>query len=297
MWNGEDFSELELLCRICPPIRGLLLAMITGSFFFIFLCLCVAPNNAFAQENPWVFLPLTPLFEPLIGNPQEPHTSLIAYGNQSRFEGTVGTTMEIVRCQPPGQTQWGMGFFGAGFILLDENGASFPMRAGDWCAGIYASESYGVFENRLEFQHQSSHLGDSLEGQREILIYNGENFNITTSLRPLDGLRFYAGAGCWIDFFPSDNTFFASLGTEIYSPFFGVAGTSLRGYSTVDLNWKTPAGGTLDKTLQLGLQWKFKKQETRSIRAALVYYNGHSEFGQFHADPDEHWGFGLFFDP
>jgi hypothetical protein len=278
-----------------------------------------------AQEDPWVFLPGTPQFAPLIGDPLEPHTGLEVYtiknrpeskplvevpkappspfstpetdNNQTRFEGAVGGTMEIARCQPVSQVHWGFGLFGAGFILLDENGASFPMRAGDWYAGFYASESFGWFENRLQLEHQSSHLGDSLQDVREVIIFNGENVNITTAFKPGDWLRLYAGAGYWINFYPPENTWFGSLGAELYSPFFDLAGTLLRGYSTVDLNWKTPAGGTLNKNIQVGLQWKFEKQQTRAIRIALVYYNGNSKFGQFYEDPDEHWGFGFYFDP
>jgi hypothetical protein len=268
-----------------------------GGEMCLFVLLFLFPFQVLAREDPWVFLPATPLFEPLIADPMEPQTSLVVYGNQSRFEGAVGGTIEIARSQPSGQAHWGLGLFGAGFILLDQNGATFPMRAGDWYAGIYASESFGLFENRLQLEHKSSHLGDSLQSEREVLIFNGENVNFTTAIRRGEWLRLYAGAGYWFNFYPAENTWFASLGSELYTSYFDIAGLLLQGYSTIDLNWKTPAGGTLDKNLQLGLQWKFEKQQTRSIRVALVYHNGRSEFGHFYTESDEHWGFGFYFDP
>ena len=153
-----------------------------------------------------------------------------------------------------------------------------------------------MLENRIQLEHKSSHLGDFLQSEREVLIFNGENLNFTTACRPGEWLRLYGGAGYWFNFFPAENTWFASLGAELYCPYFDLAGTLIRGYCTADANWKTPAGGTLDKTFQLGLQWKPEEKETRSIRVAVVFYNGNSNFGQFYREPDFHWGFGFYFD-
>ena len=129
------------------------------------------------------------------------------------------------------------------------------------------------------------------------MIYNGENFNFTTSFQPSEDLRLYAGIGAWENLYPYDNAFFASLGTEIYSLPMDFIGTFLRGYGTFHLKWKAQAEGVLNKTAQLGIQWKFKKEESRALRLALVYYNGLSEFGQFYRTPDEHWAIGIYFDP
>ncbi len=263
------------------------------------LCLAgeaVFPSPSRAQQDQWIFLPPTPLFQDFMGDPREAYTGITAYGNQSRFEGAVGQTFEFLRYRPPDKTQWGWGVFGQGFILLDENGATFPMRAADWYAGMYVSESHSGLSHRLEFEHQSAHLGDSLQGLEEPFFFSRENFNYTFSFKPDDPLGIYTGLGAWYNMYPRGKALFASLGLEVYSPAADVGGTCLRGYATGDLKWLQETE-VADQDYQLGIQWRFKKEESRDVRLALLYYNGNSEFGQFYQDHDEHWGFGLYFDP
>jgi Protein of unknown function (DUF1207) len=262
--------------------------------FLAFLLLFRPFHPALAAE--WTFLPVTPLFRPLLGAPREPQTALLGYLGRSRYEGQVGAFMELLRYDPPDGTRWAWGILGAGFILLDEQGAVFPMRAGDWEAGMYLSEASGAFSHRLEFVHRSAHLGDSLQGQRQPFFYSRENFNYTLSLRPTGTLRFYAGLGAWENMAPQGKAFFASLGGECYSPALHPMGTFLRGYFTCDLQWEDEAGGVLNRTLEWGLQWKQAPEESRALRLALVYYDGNSQYGQFYLEPDEHWALGLFFD-
>jgi hypothetical protein len=275
-------SGFASLCELCALFGSVLL-------FF-------TPLRAESDEL--VFLPPAALFQTLIGDPREPYTGITSYLDQTRFEGAVGQTFELLRYAPPDQTQWGWGLFGQGYILLDENGATFPMRAGDWYAGMYVSEVSGPFSHRLEFEHQSAHLGDSLQGIVNPFFFSRENFNFTSSFKPFDELRLYAGIGDWENIFPrGENPFFCSAGTEVYSPPTDLAGTFLRAYLTADFQWKSEAGGSLNKNLELGIQWKFKKEEARDVRLALLYYNGHSDFGQFYKNDDEHWGLGIYFDP
>ena len=156
-----------------------------GKIGFVFLLFFLF-SPLFAQTSTptpaWTFLPGEPLFAPLIGDPREPHTSVTAYTNHNLFEGAVGATMELVRHTPGDGTQWGWGLFGAGYILLSEYGATFPMQAGDWYAGTYVSEKSGPYSFRLEFEHQSAHLGDSLQGTSTLpIFYSRENFNLSFS--------------------------------------------------------------------------------------------------------------------
>jgi hypothetical protein len=83
---------------------------------------------------------------------------------------------------------------------------------------------------------------------------------------------------------------------EAYTPPFGPEATFLRAYITGDFQWKGETQ-SLNQAYQLGFQWKPNKEGYRDMRLALLYYNGHSDFGQFYQDLDEHWGIGLYFDP
>ncbi len=261
------------------------------------LTAALCPLGAQAQFKAWNFLPVVPLFHPLIADPEEPQTSLLAYVSQNQFQGSVGTAFELLRYTPADDTQWGWGLLGSGFILLKEDGASFPMQDGDWYGGMYVSEASGAFSHRLEFIHRSSHLGDALQGVREPLFYSRENLNYVLSFQPDASLRFHAGVGFWENIAPDGDPFFASLGMELYSPAIPFLGTYLRAYGTGHLQWKAEAGGILNQTYQAGWVWKSREEDARAIRLALVYYNGYSDFGQFYLDPDEHWAVGVYFDP
>ena len=263
----------------------------------LLILFCLLPLTAKAEQEKWIFLPYAPLFQPLIGDPREQISSVIAYTNESRFEGAVGATAEFLRYLPPDQTQWACGIFGSGFILLDRNRSVYPMEAADWYAGLYASESLGAFSSRFELQHRSAHLGDAYQGILNPIPFTGENFNFTESFRPWEDVRVAAQTGYWFSRLPVEKRFFGSLEAEVYSPAVDMAGTYLRAYSTADFIWKDEAGGVLDQSYQLGIQWKFKKEEARDLRFAFVYYNGNSLYGQFYQSRDEHTGIGVFFDP
>ncbi len=291
--RSHEITKKEIKSIFMVKLRFFVASCLRGGACFILFFLS---TFASAQES-WVFLPVTPLFQPLKGDPREPQTSVIAHTSQTRYEGSLGTTFELLRYNARDQSQWGWGLCGGGFILLDQEGAAFPMRDNDWVAGMYLSESSGAFAHRLEFVHQSSHLGDSLEGIREPIIYNGENFNFTTSFNPSRDWRLYAGTGVWENFFPNDNAFFASLGTEVYSPAVDFIGSSLKAYGTFHLKWKALAGGTWNKTAQLGIRLQFSSEDTRAVRLALVFYDGKAEYGQFYQDQDNHWALGVYFDP
>jgi hypothetical protein len=265
-------------------------------FFLGFLPLLFAISPSRADSNTWLFLPVTPLFSPLIADPREPQIDLIGYTTQSRYEGEVGSFVEFLRYRPDDGSQWGWGIFGAGYILLDENGATFPMRGGDWYAGMYASEKSGNFSGRVEFEHESSHLGDSLQGIQTPLFVSRENLNLALSYLEPGLFRLYSRVGFWENMAPTGDPFFSSLGGELYSPSFGSGRMDLRLYSSLDLTYKAETPNTLNKTWQLGLRAGLEPQGGRAIRLALIYYDGNSEFGQFYQEPDTHWAVGVYFD-
>lgn len=273
---------------------------------FLFLCLFLfgmgtAPLLA---ESDWSFLPAGTVFKPLIGEPREPIMGLIAHLEQQRYEGQIGISIELVRYSPADDDQIAWGLFALGNILLDQDGATFPMLDGDFYIGTYFSGSFGIFSARLEALHESTHLGDSFEGTSQVplyynqtVTYTRENVNGTVSLQPLDEFRLYAGAGIWdLSLYEGvSNPMFASFGTELYSPSWSIDRSSMRLYATGSLQWVGDES-VWDKEIQLGVQWKGSKDSSRDIRFAVIYYNGNSQFGQFYNVPDEHWALATFFD-
>ena len=254
------------------------------------------PRPLRAQDPAWVFLPVNPIFRPLYGDLRESHTGITAYGDKTRFEGMVGSTFELLDHLPGDGTQWGWGVFGDGTILLDEQGATFPMQAGDWNAGMYVSEMTGDLSHRLAFDHHSAHLGDALQGGPEPLFFSRENFNYALAYQASENLALYSKVGIWWNMAPKGGALFASAGLELFTDPSDLWGTYLKGYASSDWQWVQETE-SFDQTYQVGIVWKAQKTDARDVRLALLYYNGNSQFGQFYRDRDEHFGFGLFFDP
>jgi hypothetical protein len=259
-----------------------------------------------------IFSPTRPLFSPLIGDPREPSIGMTSYLNEKGFEGSLGGTLEFLRWKSSPDTQWGLGIF-AGLWTLGENPDFSSLLVDDWFTGLYISEKTGPFSFRLEFQDQKSNLGDALHNDEEpfyhynpahpdssLYYFTRDNQNLTISLDAFPCLRLYVGGGCktwWDDFDPSESQIFIFSGLEAYSVSFPFLGVSCRAYGTYHFKYQDQAGGTYDHAAQIGLQWRAYPDERRSLRLALTYYGGHSEFGQFYQDYDHHLGLSLYFDP
>jgi len=278
--------------------------------FFLFI-FWVSVSPLWAGPADWSFLPSSTVFKSLIGDPREPLTGVIPYLDQLRYEGQVGGTLEMVRYSPSDDTQYAWGLFASAYILLGEDGATFPMLDGDFYIGTYFSGSFGDFAVRLEALHESTHLGDSFQTiqngalqsfqvplfYNQTVTYTRENANVTFSFQPTDSFRLYTGVGCWdLPLIEGvSDPVFASFGTEIYSPFWSIDNSAMRGYLTGSLQWKGDQN-VWDTEVQLGLQWKTSKSFDRAIRMAILYYTGDSQFGQFYNVPDSHWALATFFD-
>ena len=150
----------------------------------------------------------------------------------------------------------------------------------------------------LEYVHISSHLGDELFDYVPRFIYTRESFRFTSAFRPSERFRLYVGVGYWGHVDPVEKPFFLHGGVELYSEYWNfLLGTQGRGYFGYDLKVKEEAGGIVNQAFQLGLQWKLSQESHQAIRLALLYFNGHSEYGQFYLQKDDHWGIGVYFDP
>ncbi|HTA77300.1 MAG TPA: DUF1207 domain-containing protein [bacterium] len=287
-----------------------------SKFSLLFLLLFGA-QPLWAGRADWSFLPSSTIFKPLIGDPREPQMGLVGYLDQLKYEGQVGSTLEMVRYSPPDDTQYAWGLFASGYILLGEDGATFPMLDGDFYIGTYFSGSFGPISLRLAALHESTHLGDSfqttvngtLQSNQLPLFYSGaggapitvtytrENADFTLSFQPEEMLRLYAGIGMWDQPLIENvsNPVFAAFGTEIYSPYWMIDSSAMRAYVTGALQWKGDQS-VWDKEVQVGLQWKASKAADRAIRISILYYDGLSQFGQFYNVPDTHLALATFFD-
>lgn len=288
------FKSNFFIIRIHPCLS-------VANFFFllVFVSLWLLSANAVAGEDQLLFLPTQPVFNQIIGDPREPQNYLIANLSYPRFEGAIGPTLEFLQWRPSDGSRWGWGIMGASFIELDSLGNFvYPERVSDWYLGMYFSESSGDFSHRFEYMHVSSHLGDELFNFIPRIIYTRESFRWTTSWKPSESFRLYAGVGYYPHIAPAEPPLFAHAGLEFYSDYFGfLLGSVGRAYFTYDVKAKEEEGGVVNQNFQWGIQWKWKKETHQALRVALSYYNGNSEYGQFYESNDNHWGIGIYFDP
>ncbi|SRR5665213_3516704 len=265
-------------------------------FLFCFLSLTGA-----VLADHWDFLPAEPLFSPLIGDLREPQYAVVARPDQNHFDGSIGQIVEFLQWQTNDTTKWAWGIDGAGILQLVATGpATYPLVVSDWYLGTYFSERSGNLSNRLEYEHVSSHLGDYLIYTVPRIIYSRESLQWTTSYDFSPEFRLYGGPCYWTHLSPDsdDPRFFFHAGMEIYTDYFRLfAGTHGRGYFTYDVKVLGEAGGVVDQTFQLGIQWRWKTDSDQSIRMAVIYYTGNNEYGQFYLNSDSYWGLGIFFVP
>jgi hypothetical protein len=267
--------------------------------FILLFCFLGLARVVWADR--WDFLPAEPLFNPLIGDLREPQYGIIAPLNESAFDGAIGQTIEFIQWQSNETTKWAWGIEGACFLELGSLGnAEFPLYVSDWYLGTYFSEKSGNLTNRLEYEHVSSHLGDYYFYSIGRIIYSRESLRFTSSYDFSNNFRLYGGPCYWTHLSPDsgDPRLFFHAGLEFYTDYFHLfLGTHVRGYFTYDVKVLGEAGGVVDQTFELGIQWRWKKDSHQSIRMAALYYTGNDLYGQFYQMPDNYLGLGIFFDP
>jgi hypothetical protein len=280
-------------------------------FLILFSFFTSVDSWAKETSGPVIFSPARPLFAPLIGDPREPSIGMNAYLSEQGYEDSVGGSIDLLRWKSSADMEWGMGL-SAGLWTLSQDPGLSTLLVDDWNMSLYLSEKSGPFSFRLEFQDQKSNLGDALNNNEKpfypynpaypdssLYYFTLNNENLTVSLDAFIWLRIYVGGGCptyWDDFDPTESRIFLFAGLEVRSEPFDLLGPC-KAYGTYHFKFQDMAGSTYNHALQLGLQWFDGPQQERSLRLAVDYYAGHSEFGQFYEQYDQHLGLSLYFDP
>ena len=223
---------------------------------------------------------------------------MVSYTSEKGFEGSLGGTLEFLRWKSAADMEWGWGIF-TGLWTLSDSPALTTLRVVDWFSGTYLSEKTGPFSLRFDLVNQTSSLGDALY-QNPPALFNRELFKLTVSLNLLPGLRLYTGGGCkwpWEDYLNNESQVLFFSGLEGTSAPFSLLGSPCRGYLAYHFRYQDQAGGTYDHSFQGGLRLNLDQAPGGSLRLALTYNGGRSEFGEFFQQYDQHWGIGIFYDP
>ncbi len=269
-------------------------------------------QTSIAQEAKWMFLPSSNLFSPLLADPREPNNSLEISSDTTRYDLSLGGSLDLLQLEFSRDNCWGMGMMGDGYLLISRyDWASYRLEDSDLWYGFYISQSSGLFSNRLEYQHGSSHLGDWLFGstgtqfsiygqtytEEQAFPYERDLIQFTASYQLLDFLRVYGGLGYWLYATPGIQAIFPHLGLEATSGYSDISGVFVRGFLAYDLKTGDLVRHVTDQNFQVGIQMKPCKESLSELHLALDYYYGNSEYGQFLQQRDNHFGIEISFLP
>lgn len=271
--------------------------MIRKALHCIFLFLfSLAPTFSFAEEENLTYFPSYTLFQPLLADNREPQTGFIPISN-NKFVGAIGKSFDLIQWKLSNRDAMSWGITGVAFVLLNHDKGSFPMHANDWQFGTYLNYIKQKFYHRLEFAHNSAHLGDSLFDEKSAIIYSREFFRWITTYCPDDSLKLYLGIGSLTHSIPNEKPLFAQGGVEFFSNPFKLFFTNPQFYTAYDVKYKEEAGGVVNHSMQAGLAFMSSDEKSRNaLRIGLVYFDGNNEFGQFYQEKESYWGMGIFFD-
>jgi hypothetical protein len=242
------------------------------------------------------FLPTT-CSSPLLADPKERQffMSLLQVKTSTRsytaWSVGFGESLGLVRWDGK-SFQAQLGFLAGVFSQFDWSTPSKDLLNTDFTFGLAATHRWHNFSGRLQYYHQSSHLGDELLLHNPIprLNYSYEALeNILLWKIPLPGLRERR-----IPDVPGPHLFETlelSFGGRIAR---GDSPAFFRPVAGLDVMWKKQHPGTFDVSVKAGLEMGKPALRDRHVRLLAEFYDGYSPYGQFFDDKIRYWGAGVY---
>lgn len=239
-------------------------------------------------------------YRPYLADPRRPYFGggvLKGAGGVLQYDTAIGGAFALLNLKAGGLPIEKLQFAGFAGVWsrfdihqgLDEVGS-------DYRAGVSLSAAHGPWAMRIQYSHESDHLGDELilrTGRRTRLAYHREEIGLGIAYSPYQALRLYAEAGDAFFFGPVNEPWRAQAGIE------WEGGPRLplgaRWYAAGDLQTYQEVGWNPDWTIQAGVV-KWSERRTRSFRLAATYHLGHDPLGEFFRDRLNYGSMGVAFD-
>jgi hypothetical protein len=271
----------------------------------------VSVNEAGKGKTDW--FPDERLFRPLLADPRWPHfyASYHSYSQAEELDsvGSVGfgETFPIIGGDLMGG-RWQAGAQFGVFAIFDMDSDSHDLINADYRVGIPFIYRRSDFSAIAKVYHQSSHLGDEyllrgedIRDERENLSY--EAVSALLSYDYNDYLRLYGGGEYIVHQSFDSDTNREDLdpwsiqfgGDYIGSALDWAPGqTDVRFVAGADFRAMEEADWDADVSLRVGFDFSSKgwREDDRSVRILLEYFNGRSPHGQFYDREIEYVGIG-----
>lgn len=284
-----------------PIGSAILMRLVIG--WAVFAVCCYLSGTVHAEEivpgHP-EFLPERLDYRPYIADPMRPRfggSVLVGNGGELQYDTAIGGTFALFDLKagvPPIEKLQLAGFAGVypRFDIrhsLDEVGANFR-------AGLSLSTAHGPWAVRLQYMHESDHLGDELilrTGLTTRLAYLREEIGLGISYAPHAGLRLYAEGGYAFNIGKFNEPWRTQAGIEWEGGPRLPLGARL--YAATDLQSRQEVAWNVDWTTQAGVvEWS--EQRTRALRVFAEYHLGHDPLGEFLLDRLNYGSMGFAFD-
>jgi hypothetical protein len=223
--------------------------------------------------------------------------------------------MSLLKFKTPGQsyTVWSVGF-GESLGLARWRRRGFQAQLGllagvfsqfnwstpskdlintDFTFGLAGTHRWRAFTGRLQYYHQSSHLGDELLLNNPIprLNYSYEAFEQVLALENAL-FRIYGGWEYLVSRDPTNLKRRAlHAGAELRG---GDSPAFFRPVAGLDLTWKEQHPGRANVGLKAGVEMGKPVPRDRRLRLLAEFYDGFSPYGQFFDQKTRYWGAGVY---
>ncbi len=260
-----------------------------------------------SQDEEFIPLPGTQLFDPLRADPKEPRFFVSTLTASSDVQNTTigavgfGENFGVVRYGVNPNRGWQLGISAAVFAQFDLETQSSDLMNADYVVGIPVTWRHDDWSGRVRVYHQSSHLGDEflLRAQPERVNLSFESIEVLVA-HDFAGLRAYGGGEYLFQHEPSDladkllhvgldwRAEEAAFGISHIAAAHWVAGLDVKHWQQSD--WATQFSA------KAGLEFAplgNTDNSTRRWSLLVEYFDGPSPYGQFYQDDLRYLGIAI----
>lgn len=244
------------------------------------------------------FFPSNDVFRPLLADPKERQffMSLLSVKTPAQtftaWSVGFGESLGLVRWDGK-SFQAQLGFLAGVFSQFNWSTPSKDLINTDFTFGLAATHRWHDFTGRLQYYHQSSHLGDELLLNNPIPRLNYSYEAIEEVLALENSLfRIYAGGEYLTSRDPADlKPWNIHWGAELRG---GDSPAFFRPVAGLDITWKQQHSAEYNFSVKAGLEMGKPALRDRHIRLLAEFYDGYSPYGQFFDEKIRYWGAGVY---
>ncbi len=257
-----------------------------------------APAVSTSSAEGLSFFPVNDVFRPLLADPKERQffMSMLRVTTPERtftaWSVGFGESLAFTRWKR-GAFQAQLGLLAGVFSQFNWSTPSKDLINTDFTMGLALTHRWHAFTGRLQYYHQSSHLGDELLLNNPIprLNYSYEALQDVLALES-PFFRVYGGGEYFVSRDPTNlKRWTIQGGAELRG---GDSPAYFRPVAGLDMTWKQQHPGHSNVSVKAGVEMGKPAPRDRRLRVMAEFYDGFSPYGQFFNEKLRSWGLGVY---